>query len=73
MNNNVIHIYKMLYVEVPINDYYNRPELYPFMPQAIFDALESAYLLGSATAILPLQDLISMTHKIILNNGPESN
>ena len=31
-------------VEIKISEYYNNPQYYPYMPEAVFDALERAFL-----------------------------
>lgn len=79
-NNRIVPLYTnftiniiMTLVKVKVTDFYNHPELYPFMPQAVFDALESAYLSGENNAEISLTDLIELSHKLILNHGPENN
>lgn len=36
-------------VEIKVSDYYGKPSYYSVMPQAIFDALETAALNGQET------------------------
>lgn len=36
-------------IEIKVNDYYGRPSYYSVMPQAIFDALETAALNDQGT------------------------
>lgn len=40
-------------IKVEIEGYYNRPEFYPYMPNEIFDKLESAAMKGEDLAELP--------------------
>lgn len=44
-------------VSVLVADYYGHSELYAFMPRAMFDALEAAFLSGSASASVSAADL----------------
>lgn len=63
----------MTKVIIRTNEYYNHPEYYSFMPESVFSALEEAFLHGFDTAEVPENDFLSMNHKIILQNGIESN
>lgn len=37
-------------VEVNVDKFYSNRALYPFIPEAVFDALEAAYLSGNECA-----------------------
>ena len=57
---------------ISVRDYYHKTELYRFIPPAVFDALEAAYLNGEPTAMIPESEYIKMSHNIILANGSEN-
>ena len=38
---------------VPVSDFYLVDAFFPFMPEVVFDALESAFLNGEAEAMVP--------------------
>ena len=38
-------------VEVNVDKFYSNRALYPFIPEAVFDALEAAYLSGNECAM----------------------
>lgn len=59
--------------KIIVNEFYNHPGLYRFMPRNIFDALEKAYLQGHETVSVSESDYLQMTHKMILKNGIEDN
>ena len=40
-------------VEVNVDKFYSNRALYPFIPEAVFDALEAAYLSGNECARIP--------------------
>lgn len=40
-------------VEVNVDKFYSNRALYPFIPEAVFDALEAAYLSGNERARIP--------------------
>jgi hypothetical protein len=40
-------------IEIKVSEYYNNPKYYAFMPEIVFNALESAFLDGNDTAIVP--------------------
>jgi hypothetical protein len=40
-------------VEIKISEYYSNPKYYAYMPEVVFSALESAFLDGLETAIIP--------------------
>lgn len=61
------------YIEVKVSDYYNRPELYRFMPRSIFDELEKAFREGSEFANVPEPEFLKMITVIELSNGIQSN
>lgn len=59
---------------VNVDELYNKPDLYRYMPPAIFNLLEAAYLSGEVTAMIPEADYIHMCHLIILSrNGIKDN
>ena len=60
-------------ITVKVSDYYNRPDYYRYMSQALFFALEKAFLEGLIMAKIPEIDFIEMTHKHIVANGCENN
>jgi hypothetical protein len=37
-------------IEIKLSEYYNNPQYYPYMPEAVFNALEAAFLDGKDTA-----------------------
>lgn len=47
-------------IEIAIKEYYNKPQYFPFMPEAIFNALEVAFLEGKETAEVPKADFENM-------------
>ncbi|MDR1459696.1 MAG: hypothetical protein LBI60_05735 [Bacteroidales bacterium] len=49
--NNVLFV--METIEIKVSEYYNNPKYYAFMPEIVFNALESAFLDGNDTAIVP--------------------
>lgn len=59
---------------VSVDELYNKPELYRFMPRTIFNLLETAYLSGDVNVMIPEADYIHMCHLIILSkNGIKDN
>jgi len=61
----------MIYIRM--EDHYNHPELYRFMPQNIFQALEEAYLNGIPWVLVSERQYITMVHLTILSNGIQNN
>lgn len=47
-------------IEIAINEYYNKPQYFPFMQENIFNALEVAFLEGKETAEVPKADFEKM-------------
>lgn len=41
------------YCEISVRDYYLTSRYYPYMPECVFEALESAFLSGSDIALAP--------------------
>lgn len=40
-------------ISINVDSYYANRDYYPYIPAAVFDALEAAYLQGSESAIVP--------------------
>ena len=58
-------------IEIELNNYYNKPEYYRFMPKSVFLALEYAYLNGSFTAEVPNEDFTRMMILKQINEKPQ--
>lgn len=51
-------------VEIEVDKYYSNRGYYPYMTAQVFDALEAAYLSGTATALVPETDYYVMLSNI---------
>lgn len=51
-------------VEINVDEYYSNISYYPFIPASIFDALEAAFLNGSATVAVPVEEYSRMLNAI---------
>ena len=40
-------------IEIKVSEYYDQPKYYGDMPEAVFNALEAAFISGAETAIVP--------------------
>ena len=40
-------------IEIKVAEYYDQPKYYGDMPEAVFNALEAAFISGAETAIVP--------------------
>ena len=40
-------------IEIKVSEYYDQPKYYGYMPEAVFNALEAAFISGAETAIVP--------------------
>lgn len=58
-------------IEVLVNDYYDNPTFYRFMPQSVFTLLESAYLKGFLTVEVPNEDFTKMIILKEFNDNPQ--
>ena len=58
-------------IEIELNNYYNKPEHYRFMPKSVFLALESAYINGLLTANVPNEDFARMILLKQINEKPQ--
>lgn len=47
-------------VKINVDQYYSKTELYPYIPSAVFDALEAAYLDGVEYAEVPRYQFAAM-------------
>lgn len=47
-------------IKIAIVEYYNKPQFFPFMPEVIFNALETAFLAGKETAEVPKAEFEKM-------------
>ena len=47
-------------IEVNISEYYDNQKYYGYMPEVVFDALESAFLEGKETAEVPKMEFEAM-------------
>lgn len=43
-------------IKIKITEYYDNPQYYPYMPEAVFNALERAFLEGKDMAEVPEDD-----------------
>jgi len=50
-------------IEIKVSEYYNNPKYYRFMPESVFNALESAFLDGKETA-----EVSKVEFEAMLNN-----
>jgi hypothetical protein len=47
----ITHVF-METIEIKVSEYYNNPKYYAFMPEIVFDALETAFLAGCDMALV---------------------
>jgi len=47
-------------IEIKLSEYYDTNKYYRFMPKSIFNALETAFLAGEKTAVVPKSDFQEM-------------
>ena len=47
-------------IEINLSEYYANPKYYRFMPESLFNALESAFLDGKETAEVPQPEFEAM-------------
>lgn len=40
-------------IEIKVSEYYNQPKYFAYMPEAVFNALEEAFVAGKEAAIVP--------------------
>lgn len=58
-------------MELDVNTFYHCRPLYIYMPQAIFDALEAAFLAGLPSAKVSAEDYLLMRSKAPAEVWPE--
>lgn len=47
-------------INIEVSEYYNNPKYYPYMPEAVFNSLEEAFLAGRETAEVPETEFNTM-------------
>ena len=47
-------------IEIKTSEYYDNPNYYAFIPEVVFNALESAFLAGKEVAVVPKSEYDSM-------------
>lgn len=40
-------------IEIKVAEYYNQPKYFAYMPEAVFNALEEAFIAGKELALVP--------------------
>lgn len=50
---NNLYVLRMETIEIKVSEYYNQPKYFAYMPEAVFNALEEAFVAGKETAIVP--------------------
>lgn len=40
-------------IEIKVAEYYNQPKYFAYMPEAVFNALEEAFIAGKETVFVP--------------------
>lgn len=40
-------------IDIKVAEYYNQPKYFPYMPEAVFNALEEAFIAGRELANVP--------------------
>ena len=58
-------------MEIKVSTFYNCQALYPYMPRAIFDALEAAWLDGRELASVPAEAFLLMREEAPAEVWPE--
>ena len=51
-------------IEIKLSEYYDNPKYYGYMPESVFNALESAFLDGKETA-----EVLKMEFEAMQNNS----
>lgn len=49
-------------IEIKVAEYYNKPQYYGYMPESVFNALESAFIAGEEVTEVPKVAFESMLH-----------
>lgn len=47
-------------IEIKVAEYYDQPKYYGEMPEVVFNALETAFISGAETAIVPKAEFETM-------------
>ena len=47
-------------IEITLAEYYNKPQYFPFMPEVVFNALETAFLEGKEITTVPKSEFEKM-------------
>lgn len=55
-------------IVIQVSEYYNKPKYYGFMPEIMFNALESAFINGKETAEVPKAAFETMLKDIANEN-----
>ena len=58
-------------IEIKVSEYYDQPKYYGDMPEAVFNALEAAFISGAETAIVPKTafEMMLMSFEILLQGS----
>lgn len=50
---NNLYVLRMETIYIKVAEYYNQPKYFPYMPEAVFNALEEAFIAGRELANVP--------------------
>lgn len=60
-------------VEIKVNQFYNKPAIYKFIPESVFNELEKAFIDGKETACVPADEFKKMMERIVESKNTNGN